>query len=83
MIFWCQGIFYMNFDFEKACKNEIKDNNEKSCSWSRNRVAQKIDFKAKWLGNRHAEGTSPVGEAHRLVNNFIFPLAPQSGAFKK
>ena len=30
--FWCQGIFFVNFDFENVCKNEFEDNNEKSCS---------------------------------------------------
>ena len=28
-------------------------------------------------------GTSPLGEAHRLANIFIFTLAPPSGTFKK
>ena len=35
----------MNFDFKNECKNEFKDNNEKSCSLSRNRISHKIDFK--------------------------------------
>ena len=30
--FGCQEIFFMNFDFKNGCKNEFKDNNEKSCS---------------------------------------------------
>ena len=38
----------MNSDLKNKCKNEFKDNNEKLCSWSRNRVSHKIDFKAKW-----------------------------------
>ena len=30
--FGAKEFFYMNFDFKKSCKNEFKDNNEKSCS---------------------------------------------------
>ena len=44
----------MNFHFKNGCKNELKDNNEKSCSWSRNRISQIIDFEAVWLRNGHA-----------------------------
>ena len=36
------------------CKNEFKDNNEKLCSWTKNRVSHKIDFKAVWPRNGHA-----------------------------
>ena len=43
--FWCQGIFFMNFDFQNECKNEFQDNNEKSCSWFKNRVPPKTDFR--------------------------------------
>ena len=53
--FWCQGIFYMIFDFKNGFKNEFKDNDEKSCSWSRNRVSRKIDFKVQWLRNSHID----------------------------
>ena len=29
----CHGIFFfINFDLENSCKNELKDDNEKSCS---------------------------------------------------
>ena len=42
--FWCQGTFFMNFDSKNECKNEFKDNNEKSCSWSRNKISQKFRF---------------------------------------
>ena len=28
--FWCQGIFFVNFDFKNGFKNEFEDNNEKS-----------------------------------------------------
>ena len=27
--FWCQGIFFRNFDFKNGCKNEFEDNNKK------------------------------------------------------
>ena len=36
----------MNFHFKNGGKNEFKDNNEKSCSFSRNRVSHKIDLEA-------------------------------------
>ena len=39
--FSCQGIFRMNFDWKNGCKNEFKDNNEKSWSWSRNKILTK------------------------------------------
>ena len=47
--------FYIIFDFKNGCKNEFKDNNEKSYSRSRNRVSRKIDFKVQWLRNSHAD----------------------------
>ena len=50
----CQGIFFMNFDFENGCKNEFKDNNEILYSSSRNRVSHKNDFQAVWPRNGHA-----------------------------
>ena len=53
-IFWCQGIFRINFDFKNGYKNEFKDKNEKSWSWSRYRVSNKIDLKAVWPRNGHA-----------------------------
>ena len=53
-IFWCQGILLLEFWFKNGCKNEIKDNNEKSSSWSRNRVSHKIDLKAVWPLDGHA-----------------------------
>ena len=45
----------MNFDFKNGCKNEFKDNNEKSRSWSRTRVSHIIDFKAQSPRNGHAD----------------------------
>ena len=53
--FRVEEFFFMNFNFKNRCKNEFKDNNEKSCSWSRNRVSHKIDFKAQWPRNGHAD----------------------------
>ena len=35
----------MYSDFKNGYKNDFKDYNEKSCSWSRNRVAHKNDLK--------------------------------------
>ena len=55
MNFGAKEFFNMNFDYKNGCKNEFKDNNEKSCSWSRNRVSPKIDFEAQWLHNGHAD----------------------------
>ena len=53
--FGAKEFFYINFDFKNGCKNDFKDNNKKSCRSSRNRVSQKIDFKAQWLRNGHAD----------------------------
>ena len=39
--FGFQGFFFITFNFKNGCKNEFKDNNEKSDSWSRNRVLTK------------------------------------------
>ena len=55
IFFWCQGIFFLIFDFKNGCKNEIKDINQKLRIWSRNRVSHKIDFKAEWPRNGHAD----------------------------
>ena len=46
--FWCQGIFFVNFDFKNTCKNEFEDNNEKTCSRFKNESPLKIDFRADW-----------------------------------
>ena len=55
IFFRAKEFFYMIFDFTNGGKNEIKDHNQKSCSWFRNRVSRKIDFKALWLRNGHAD----------------------------
>ena len=44
--FWWQGILFTNFDLKNGYKNEFKDNNEKSCSWSRNKIPHEIDLEA-------------------------------------
>ena len=41
-------IFFWNFVFLNLRKNEFKNNNEKACSWSRNKVFHKIVFYAIW-----------------------------------
>ena len=35
--FGAKEFFYVIFEIKNGCKNEFKDNNEKSCSWSRKR----------------------------------------------
>ena len=54
-LFWCQEIFFGNFDFINEFKNEFKDNNEKSYNWSRNGVAHKIDFSVAWPRSGRAD----------------------------
>ena len=69
--FLCQEIFYVNFDFKNGCKNEFKDNIEKSRSWSRNRVSRKIDFKAQWLRNGHADSVGVNFSASKKLKNSL------------
>ena len=47
--------FFLGIDFKNGCENEFKDNNEKSYSWSRKSISHKIDFKAEWPRNGHAD----------------------------
>ena len=47
-----------NFDFQNGCKNEFKDNNEKSCNRSRKRGSHQIDFEAVGPRNGHADNMS-------------------------
>ena len=63
--------FFHEFCFKYSCKYEFKDNNEKSCSWSRNRVSHKIDFKAQWPRNGHADS---VGVKNEVLNQNIAVL---------
>ena len=51
-LFWCQEFFFGNGN---GSDNEFEDNNEKSCSLSRNRVSHKIDFKAVCPRSSHAD----------------------------
>ena len=62
-------IFFINFDFNKF-QNKFEDNNEKLCSWFRNRVSHKIDFKAVWPSNGHAASVGvKVCDFLRLTSN--------------
>ena len=61
----------MNFYLKNGCKNEFKDNNEKSCSRSRNKISHKTDLKALWLRNGHADS---VGVKDDILNNNYFIL---------
>ena len=53
--FLVKGFSFMNFGFKNGCLNELGDNNAKSCNWSINRVSNKLDFKAVWSRNGHAD----------------------------
>ena len=58
------------FDLKKGCKNEFKDTNEKLCSWSRKRVSHKIDFKAQWLRNGHADSVRVKLTIYILLDDY-------------
>ena len=64
--------FLMTFDFKNGCKNEFQENNEKSCSWSRNRVSHKINFKAVWPRNGHAADVGVMLWRFFIFLNFGF-----------
>ena len=51
--FGVKEFFRMHFDFKNGCKNEFKDDNEKSWSWFRKRVPHKIDFRADGTHESH------------------------------
>ena len=68
--FGAKEFLNMKFDFKKGCKNEFKDTNEKSCSWSRNRVSHEIDFKALWLRNGHADSVRVKLKIYILLNYY-------------
>ena len=55
-----------NLNFKYWCKNEFQDNNEKSCSWFRNRVPQKIDFRA----DEPHESHPPAWELMEKISKF-------------
>ena len=48
--FGANEFFHMNFDLKNGFKNELEDNNEKSCSRFKKRFQYplKIDFRADW-----------------------------------
>ena len=50
----------MIFYFQNGWKSEFNDKNEKSCSWSRNKVSRKIDYNVKWLRNSHADSVGVI-----------------------
>ena len=62
----------MNFDLNE-CKNEIKDNYEKSCSWFRNRVYHEID--AASVGVKITLSHSPCKVSKILVESLDISLA--------
>ena len=45
--FQCQGIFFVNFDFNNGCKNEIQENKEKTCSRFQRVQPDSLGFKVK------------------------------------
>ena len=72
----------MSFDFENGFLKEFKDNNEISCSLSRNTVSHEIDFKAVWLRNGHAASLGvniqkfyDLKEVKTLVKNLLLQSA--------
>ena len=54
--FWCQGFFFINFDFKNECKNEFQDDDEKSVTYSKIGSIIKIDFKA--VGTHESDPTA-------------------------
>ena len=44
--FLVPGKLFENFHCTKGCKNEFKNNFQKSCSWSRNKISDKVGFKS-------------------------------------
>ena len=40
MIFFGEKEFFVDFDFKNGCKNQFQENNEKSCSWFKNKLPQ-------------------------------------------
>ena len=71
-----RSLFRVNFYFKNGCKNKLENNNEKSCSWSRNRVYQKIDFKAVWPRNDHAASVGvdfdPLFHLNQIKNKNLY-----------
>ena len=73
IIFWCQGFFSLNLNVKNGCKNEFQDNNEKFCSWFKNRVPLKIDFRADGTYESH-----PTAWEFNENVHFIFEIHKKS-----
>ena len=69
--FGVKEFFYMNLYLKNSCRNEFKDNNEKSCSWSGNSVSRKIDFKVQWLHNSHADSVVLNMSTDKMFDLFL------------
>ena len=65
--FGVKEFFRINFDFKNWCKNEFKDNNEKSCSWS------KKGFLTKSISETNGRATA-MPTALELISHFCRPL---------
>ena len=71
----------MNFDFKNGCKNDFRDNNEKSCSRFRNKVSHKIDLKAVWPRNGL---TASVGvNVGDILKNVGYKISLERGSIEK
>ena len=70
--FWCQGIFFVNFDFKNGCKNEFEDNNEKSRSRFKNRVPLRIDFRADWTHESNPTGQELIKISQIECKKFVY-----------
>ena len=68
----------MTFEFKNGYLNEVMDSKEISCSWSRNTVSHKIDFKAVWLRNGH---TARMG-VKKYLNKFKALILNKWGCLK-
>ena len=68
--------FFLTSGLNNWCENKFRENNEKSCSWSRNRVSNNIDFRAVWPRNGHAArvGVNHGFRTSTYSQNSIFVL---------
>ena len=48
VFFWCQGIFFVNFDFKNTCKMNFRIITKNHAAHSKIGSALKIDFRADW-----------------------------------
>ena len=67
--FWCQGFFSWILIL-KRCKNEFQDNKEKSCSWFKKKVPQKIEFSAVWTHVSHPTALTLKVKRKLLISAF-------------